>query len=216
VGPVWNPATGEQQAQVALPKPADVDAAVARRQGVEEWRDVSVIRRARVMFALRDLIERHLDELSVLVADEHGKVVSDAKGEVIRAWSGEYACGIPTLLKGEFSEQVSTDVTRTSFASRWGSAPGSPRSTSRSWCPCGCTRSRSRRGTRSSSSEQRDPSGVELHRPPVRPTPGCPRASSNVVHGDKVAVEAILAIPASRRCRRRLDADRQVRAPAGL
>jgi NAD-dependent aldehyde dehydrogenases len=101
-GPVWNPATGEQQAQVALAEPADVDAAVAAAaKAWQEWRDVSVIRRARVMFALRDLIERHLDEISVLVADEHGKVVSDAKGEVIRGLEVvEYACGIPTLAQG--------------------------------------------------------------------------------------------------------------------
>src|SRR5712675_1757915 len=116
-GPVWNPATGEQQAQVALAEPADVDAAVAAASKAwQEWRDVSVIRRARIMFALRDLIERHLDEISVLVADEHGKVVSDAKGEVIRGMEVvEYACGIPTLLKGEYSEQVSTDVDAYSF-----------------------------------------------------------------------------------------------------
>src|SRR2546429_5487787 len=85
-GPVWNPATGEQQAQVALAEPADVDAAVAAASKAwQEWRDVSVIRRARVMFALRDLIERHLDELSVLVPAEHGKAASAAKGEVIPA-----------------------------------------------------------------------------------------------------------------------------------
>src|SRR6186997_191692 len=106
-GPVWNPATGVQQAQVAL---------AAAAKAWQEWRDVSLIRRARVMFALRDLIERHLDELAGLVADEHGKVVSDAKGEVIRGLEVvEYACGIPTLLKGEFSEQVSTDVDAYSF-----------------------------------------------------------------------------------------------------
>jgi malonate-semialdehyde dehydrogenase (acetylating)/methylmalonate-semialdehyde dehydrogenase len=77
------------------------------------------------MFALRDLIERHLDELSVLVADEHGKVVSDAKGEVIRGLEVvEYACGIPTLLKGEFSEQVSTDVDAYSFRQPLGVCAG--------------------------------------------------------------------------------------------
>ncbi len=79
-GPVYNPATGEQQAQVALATPADVDAAVqAAAKAFDSWRDVSLVRRARVMFALRDLIERHLDELSGIVADEHGKVLSDAR-----------------------------------------------------------------------------------------------------------------------------------------
>ena len=123
---MWNPATGEQQAQVALAEPADVDAAVAAAaKAWQEWRDVSLIRRSRVMFALRDLIERHLDELSELVADEHGKVVSDAKGEVIRGLEVvEYACGIPTLLKGEFSEQVSTDVDAYSFRQPLGVCAG--------------------------------------------------------------------------------------------
>src|SRR6476646_47789 len=135
-GPVWNPATGEQQAQVALAEPADVDAAVAAASKAwQEWRDVSVIRGARVMFALRDLSDRRLDEISVLVADEHGKVVSDAKGEVIRGLEVvEYACGIPTLLKGEFSEQLYADA-------------------------------------------------------------GLPEGVFNVVHGDKVAVDAILDHP---------------------
>src|SRR5213080_1142152 len=82
-GPVYNPAAGAQQAQVALAEPADVDAAVqAAKKAFDEWRDVSLTRRARVMFAFRDLVERNLDKLSGIVADEHGKVLSDAKGEV--------------------------------------------------------------------------------------------------------------------------------------
>jgi malonate-semialdehyde dehydrogenase (acetylating) / methylmalonate-semialdehyde dehydrogenase len=146
-GTVWNPATGTAQAQVALAEPADVDAAVAAAtKAWQEWRDVSLVRRARVMFALRDLMERHLDELSELVADEHGKVVSDAKGEVIRGLEVvEYACGIPTLLKGEYSEQVSTDVDAYSFRQPLGVCAGiTP------WCPCGCIPSRSPPGTPSS------------------------------------------------------------------
>src|SRR4029077_12413254 len=115
-----------RRATFAAPEVPAVDAAVAAAaKAFTEWRNVSVIRRARVMFALRDLIERHLDELSVLVADEHGKVVSDAKGEVIRGLEVvEYACGIPTLLKGEFSEQVSTDVDAYSFRQPLGVCAG--------------------------------------------------------------------------------------------
>jgi len=218
VGPVWNPATGEQQAQVALAEPADVDAAVAAASKAwQEWRDVSVIRRARIMFALRDLIERHLDEISVLVADEHGKVVSDAKGEVIRGLEVvEYACGIPTLLKGEFSEQVSTDVDAYSFRSRSGSAPGSPRSTSRPLVPMWMHPIAIAAGTPSSSSR------ASATRPRRTSSPGCyaeaglPEGVFNVVHGDKVAVDAIPGPPRHRGgLVRRLDADRQVRAPAG-
>src|SRR5690242_21812747 len=86
-GPVWNPATGEQQAQVALAEPADVDAAVAAASKAwQEWRDVSVMRRARVMFALRDLIERPLDEISELVGVDHSNAVPDAKGEAVRGF----------------------------------------------------------------------------------------------------------------------------------
>src|SRR5215472_1487436 len=82
-GPVYDPATGAQQAQVALAEPADVDAAVAAAaKAFDQWRDVSLARRARIMFALRDLIDRHLDRLAVIVSDEHGKLFSDAKGEV--------------------------------------------------------------------------------------------------------------------------------------
>src|SRR5687768_13752760 len=80
-GPVWNPATGEQQAEVVLAETADVDAAVqAAAKAFDDWRDVGVVRRARVMFKLRELIERHIDELAGIVADEHGKTVEDAKG----------------------------------------------------------------------------------------------------------------------------------------
>src|SRR5579864_5890757 len=94
-GPVWDPATGAQQAQVALAEPADVDAAVAAAaKAFDSWRDVSLVRRARVMFAMRDLVDRHLDRLAEIVSDEHGKVFSDAKGEVIRGLEVvEYAAG---------------------------------------------------------------------------------------------------------------------------
>jgi acyl-CoA reductase-like NAD-dependent aldehyde dehydrogenase len=106
-GPVYNPATGAKQAQVALAGTADVGAAVAAAsKAFDQWREVSLIRQARVMFALRDLIERHTDKLARIVADEHGKVVSDAKGEVIRGLEVvEYACGIPTLLKWEYVDR---------------------------------------------------------------------------------------------------------------
>src|SRR5512145_3404927 len=71
-GPVWNPATGEQQAEVVLAEAADVDAAVqAGRKAFDEWREFSVVRRARIMFAFRDLVERHSAELARLVTDEH-------------------------------------------------------------------------------------------------------------------------------------------------
>src|SRR6201986_2475970 len=196
-GPVWNPATGEQGARAARAEPADVDAAVAAAaKAWQEWRDVSVIRRARIMFALRDLIERHLDEISVLVADEHGKVVSDAKGEVIRGLEVvEYACGIPTLLKGEFSEQVSTDVAAYSFRQPLGVCAGIPPFNFPAMVPmwmhpvaiaCG--------NPFVLKPSERDPSVSNLIAE-LYAQAGLPAGVFNVVHGDKVAVDALLEHP---------------------
>jgi malonate-semialdehyde dehydrogenase (acetylating)/methylmalonate-semialdehyde dehydrogenase len=196
-GPVWNPATGEQQAQVALAEPADVDAAVAAAaKAWQEWRDVSVIRRARVMFALRDLIERHLDELSVLVADEHGKVVSDAKGEVIRGLEVvEYACGIPTLLKGEFSEQVSTDVDAYSFRQPLGVCAGITPFNFPAMVPMWMHPVAIAAGnTFILKPSERDPSASNFIAR-LYADAGLPEGVFNVVHGDKVAVDAILDHP---------------------
>ena len=196
-GAVWNPATGEQQAQVALAEPADVDAAVAAaKKAFTEWQGVSLIRRARVMFALRDLIERHTDELSELVADEHGKVVSDAKGEVIRGLEVvEFACGIPTLLKGEYSEQVSTDVDAWSFRQPLGVVAGITPFNFPAMVPmwmfpiaiaCG--------NTFVLKPSEKDPS-ASLLLARLWAEAGLPAGVFNVVHGDKVAVDALLANP---------------------
>src|SRR5215469_8586720 len=196
-GPVWNPATGEQQAQVALAEPADVDAAVAAAaKAFEEWRDVSVIRRARIMFALRDLIERNLDELSVLVADEHGKVVSDAKGEVIRGLEVvEYACGIPTLLKGEFSEQVSTDVDAYSFRQPLGVCAGITPFNFPAMVPMWMHPIAIAAGnTFILKPSERDPS-ASLYVAELWQQAGLPDGVFNVVNGDKVAVDAVLDSP---------------------
>src|SRR5437588_4656460 len=196
-GKVWNPATGEQQAQVALAEPADVDAAVAAASKAwQEWRDVSVIRRARIMFALRDLIERHLDEISVLVADEHGKVVSDAKGEVIRGLEVvEAACGIPTLLKGEYSEQVSTDVDAYSFRQPLGVVAGITPFNFPVMVPMWMHPVAIAAGnTFVLKPSERDPS-VSNFIARLYADAGLPEGVFNVVHGDKVAVDAILDHP---------------------
>ncbi len=82
---VWDPATGEEQAQVVLADPRDVDRAVkAARQAFPGWSEASLARRSKVMFAFRELLDRHIDELARLIACEHGKVVEDAKGEISR------------------------------------------------------------------------------------------------------------------------------------
>ena len=124
--PVYDPATGAEQAQVLLAERADVDAAVAAaRTAFESWKEVSVVRRSRIMFAFRTLVEQHLDDLARIVASEHGKVVEDAKGEVIRGMEvAEFACGIPQLLKGEYSDQVSGGVDSFSFRQPLGVCAG--------------------------------------------------------------------------------------------
>ncbi len=111
-GPVWNPATGAQQAEVVLAEPADVDAAVtAAAAAYEGWSQTSLSRRTKVLFAFRELVNARIDELAGIVSDEHGKVLSDARGEVQRGLEVvEFACGLPTLLKGDYSDQVSTGV----------------------------------------------------------------------------------------------------------
>ena len=197
-GTVYNPATGAEQAQVALAEVADVDAAVAAASKAwHEWRDVSLIRRARVMFALRDLMERHLDELAELVADEHGKVVSDAKGEVIRGLEVvEYACGIPTLLKGEYSEQVSTDVDAYSFRQPLGVCAGITPFNFPVMVPMWMHPVAIATGnTFILKPSERDPSASNFIAR-LYADAGLPEGVFNVVHGDKVAVDAILDHPA--------------------
>jgi malonate-semialdehyde dehydrogenase (acetylating)/methylmalonate-semialdehyde dehydrogenase len=110
--PVWNPATGEQQAEVELAGPEDVDAAVlAAHAAFPAWRSTPVGRRAEVLFRFRELVDANRKELASILTAEHGKVTSDALGEVARALDNiEFACAIPHLLKGEFSEQASTGV----------------------------------------------------------------------------------------------------------
>ena len=196
-GPVWNPATGAQQAQVALAEPADVDAAVAAaRKAFDEWRDTSLIRRARVMFALRDLIERHIGELAELIADEHGKVVSDAAGEVTRGLEVvEFACGIPTLLKGEYSEQVSTDVDAYSFRQPLGVCAGITPFNFPAMVPLWMHPIAIATGnTFVLKPSERDPSASNFIAQ-LYAEAGLPEGVFNVVHGDKVAVDAILDHP---------------------
>jgi acyl-CoA reductase-like NAD-dependent aldehyde dehydrogenase len=111
---------------VVLAEPSDVDSAVqVAKKAFASWRDVSLTRRACIMFAFRDLVEKNLDALAEIVSAEHGKVLSAAKGEVIRGMDVvEFACGIPQLLKGEYSEQVSTDVDAYSFRQPLGVCAG--------------------------------------------------------------------------------------------
>ncbi|WP_433326632.1 CoA-acylating methylmalonate-semialdehyde dehydrogenase [Spirillospora sp. CA-294931] len=111
-GEVYDPATGRVGATVGLASPDEVDQAVAAaRAAFPAWRDASLTQRARVLFAFRELVAAHAGELARLISSEHGKVVSDAAGEVARGLEVvEFACGVPHLLKGGFSENVSSRV----------------------------------------------------------------------------------------------------------
>jgi malonate-semialdehyde dehydrogenase (acetylating)/methylmalonate-semialdehyde dehydrogenase len=109
---VFNPATGSVSGQVALASSAEVDAAVASAQAAfPKWADTPPIRRARVMFKFLELLNHKKDELARAITAEHGKVFTDAVGEVSRGIDiVEFACGIPQLLKGDYTDQVSTGI----------------------------------------------------------------------------------------------------------
>jgi malonate-semialdehyde dehydrogenase (acetylating)/methylmalonate-semialdehyde dehydrogenase len=196
-GPVWNPATGEQQAQVVLAEPSDVDAAVAAATAAyAEWSQTSLSRRSKVLFAFRELVNARTDELAEVVSDEHGKVFSDAKGEVQRGLEVvEFACGLPTLLKGDYSDQVSTGVDLYSIREPLGVCAGITPFNFPVMVPmwmhpvaiaCG--------NTFVLKPSERDPS-VSAVVARLWQEAGLPDGVFNVVHGDKVAVDAILDHP---------------------
>ena len=211
--PVWNPATGEQQAEVLLASSADVDSAVqAAAAAFESWSQASLSKRAKVLFAFRELVNARTKELAEIISDEHGKVLSDAAGEVQRGLEVvEFACGIPTLLKGEFSDQVSTGVDLFSFRQPLGVCAGITPFNFPAMVPmwmypvaiaCG--------NTFVLKPSERDPSASQFVAE-LWAEAGLPDGVFNVVHGDKEAVDALLDAPRRRRgLVRRLHPDRQV------
>ncbi len=111
-GPVMNPTTGEQQAEVMLANAADLDHVCAKaEEAARAWANTSVITRSRVMSKFQALLWQHKTELATMIAKEHGKVLADAEGDVVRGIEAvEFSCGIPHLIKGEYSDGVSTNV----------------------------------------------------------------------------------------------------------
>ena len=195
--PIYDPATGQQQAEVLLADQQDVDRAVqTARTAFEEWGDVSVTRRARVMFKFRDLLERHTDEMTRIISSEHGKVLNDAKGEVIRGMEVvEYACGLPQLLKGEYSDQVSTDVDAFSFRQPLGVCVGITPFNFPIMVPLWMHPMAIATGNCFVlKPSERDPS-VSNFVAELYAEAGLPDGVFNVVHGDKVAVDALLEHP---------------------
>jgi malonate-semialdehyde dehydrogenase (acetylating) / methylmalonate-semialdehyde dehydrogenase len=111
-GEVFNPATGQVSGKVDFANQHDVNKAVqAAKAAFPEWAATPAVRRARVLFHYKELIEKHIDELANLITAEHGKVISDAKGSIIRGLEVvEFACGAPYLLKGWYSENIANNV----------------------------------------------------------------------------------------------------------
>ncbi|MGZ8702735.1 MAG: aldehyde dehydrogenase family protein, partial [Gaiellaceae bacterium] len=111
-GPVYDPARGVQTGAVDRASVAEVGAAgAAAKAAFPAWRATSLAKRAELLFRIRELVHERREEVARLLTAEHGKVLSDALGEVARGLEViEYACGIPTLLKGEYSEQASTGI----------------------------------------------------------------------------------------------------------
>jgi malonate-semialdehyde dehydrogenase (acetylating)/methylmalonate-semialdehyde dehydrogenase len=196
-GPVYNPATGEQQASVGLASADEVDSAVAAaRAAFPDWRATSLSRRADVMFRFRELVVAHRDEIAELVSLEHGKVPSDAAGELARGIENiEFACGIPAMLKGGYSEGVSGGVDVYSIRQPLGVVAGITPFNFPAMVPMWMFANAIATGnTFVLKPSEKDPSVALLMADLLRQA-GLPDGVFNVVHGDKVAVDRILEHP---------------------
>jgi malonate-semialdehyde dehydrogenase (acetylating)/methylmalonate-semialdehyde dehydrogenase len=142
--PVFNPATGEQTGELGLASTIEVNEAIAAaNKAAPAWADTSPLRRSRILNRFLRIAEDRIDQLAAVITSEHGKILSDAKGEVQRGLEVvEFAVGAPNLMKGEISENVGSRRTATVSANRSASSPASRRSISPRWCRCGCFRSR--------------------------------------------------------------------------
>ncbi len=196
--PVYNPATGEQSGVLDLASKELVDqvAATARSAWEREWKDASLTKRTQVLFRFRELLNAKRDEIGALITAEHGKVLSDAVGEVTRGLEvAEFACGIPHLLKGGYSENVSTRVDVYSIRQSLGvvaviSPFNFPAMVPLWFVPiaiaCG--------NAVIIKPSEKDPSAVNAVAALWKEA-GLPDGVLNVVHGDKEAVDALLTSP---------------------
>ena len=191
---VFNPATGEQESEVILATKSDLDKTVEiAKQAFETWSLKPALQRARIMFKFKELIEKNFDELTKLIVSEHGKVYEDAKGSLIRGLEVvEFACGIPHLLKGEFSENVGTNVDSYSMRQPLGVAAGITPFNFPAMVPmwmfplaiaCG--------NTFILKPSEKDPS-CPMRLAELLHEAGLPKGVFNVVNGDKEVVDAIL------------------------
>lgn len=196
-GKVYDPATGEVQNEVALATPEEVNAAVAAaREAFPAWRDTPVTRRQNVMFAYRELVVQNLHEIAKLITAEHGKTVPDALGEVQRGLEViEFACNIAHLVKGEFSEQVSTGVDTFTMRQPLGVVAGITPFNFPAMVPMWMYPLAIAAGnTFILKPSEKDPSPSMFCAELLREA-GVPPGVFNIVHGDKVAVDRILEHP---------------------
>ena len=193
-GQVFNPATGEQESEVILATKSDLDKTVEiAKKAFETWSLKPALQRARIMFKFKELIEKNFDELTKLIVSEHGKVYEDAKGSLIRGLEVvEFACGIPHVLKGEFSENVGTNVDSYSMRQPLGVAAGITPFNFPAMVPmwmfplaiaCG--------NTFILKPSEKDPS-CPMRLAELLHEAGVPDGVFNVVNGDKEVVDAIL------------------------
>ncbi|KAE8760106.1 CoA-acylating methylmalonate-semialdehyde dehydrogenase [Paraburkholderia madseniana] len=195
--PVYNPATGDVASHVALASQSDVDAAVtAAASAFPAWAATPPLKRARIMFRFKELIERNLDRLAATITAEHGKVLPDAKGEVIRGLEVvEYACGITELLKGDYTEQIAKGIDGWTMRQPLGVCVGITPFNFPAMVPmwmfpmaiaCG--------NTFVLKPSERDPTTSVLLAELLQEA-GLPDGVFNVVQGDKSAVDALLDHP---------------------
>ena len=196
-GNVFNPTTGELAAKVAFADKAEVEAATAdAERAFPDWANTSPLQRARVMFKFKQLVEQNIDDLARLLSSEHGKVVSDSKGSIIRGIEVvEFACGIPHLLKGEYSDNVSTGIDMYSMRQPLGVVAGITPFNFPAMVPmwmfavaiaCG--------NAFILKPSEKDPS-LPLRLAELMVEAGAPPGVMNVINGDKAAVDALLADP---------------------
>lgn len=196
-GDVWDPATGRQQAEVMMGCARDVDLVVrCASEAFGQWSATSLAARTKILFAFRELVRSHSDELAALVTDEHGKVLADARGEVSRGLEVvELACAIPQLLKGQYSDQVSSGVDVFSYRQPLGVVAGITPFNFPVMVPmwmhpvaiaCG--------NTFVLKPSERDPSAsVAVAR--LWAQAGLPDGVFNVLHGDREVVDALVEHP---------------------
>jgi len=193
-GKVFNPATGEHESEVILGSKSDLEQAVdIANKAFETWSLKSPIHRARIMFKFKELIEKNSDELTKMIVSEHGKVYEDAKGSLIRGLEVvEFTCGIPQVLKGEFTENVGTDIDSWSIRQPLGVCAGITPFNFPAMVPmwmfpmaiaCG--------NTFILKPSEKDPS-ISIKLAELLTEAGLPDGVFNVINGDKEVVDAIL------------------------